>query len=330
VGGEFVVRIFAQKPTPVPMETEGNVIDKEILPALIRSKDPIQVFELKPSQSVCFDERCETINSHGFRGAEVDFSERNFFRVAIMGDSFTYGYGVDDDEILSVHLERVLKSNGNRQIQVLNFGIGGYNSAQVARLLRNKVIAFNPDIVIYNYFPNDAELYRQEGNPLLYECASMFSWKRPILKALVSSHLVEFISRRIGLRHMTRHGQDENYWNFIHHPLWPGWWVVKQAFEEMKKTTEEAGIRFSVVLLPFDDMPIQSKRALRKIIGLCERLDIPVIDISGSFVGISSYDGLWTSVGPPHYSNRGNKLVAEVIFKKLAERSLIEKTSNSN
>lgn len=330
VCAELVVRLFAQKPTPVLMETEGKVIDEDIVPGLTKSKDPIQLFELRPSQSVCFEERCETINGHGFRGVEVDLRDRNPFRIAVLGDSFTYGYGVDDHETLPVHLERILNANGKRGIQVLNFGIGGYNSVQVARLIRNKVIAFNPNIVIYNYFPNDAELYRQEGNPLLYECASMFSWKRPVFKTLASSHLVEFIARRIGLRHVTRHGQDPNYWNLIHHPFWPGWWVVKLALEEMKKTTEEAGIPFCVVLLPYDDLPSQSKKEnIGRIIELCERLDIPVIDISGCFVDVRSYDGLWTSVGPPHYSNRGNKLVAEEILKKLAERSLIQRAPNS-
>ena len=308
---------FGYQPERMFPQTEGSVIDGKIEPGLIGVQDPIQIFELNPSQTVCAKERCETINKYGFRGTGAKPINTDVFRIAMVGDSFTYGYGVDDHETLPVHMEHVLNSKGKEQFQVFNFGIAGYNTAQTYRLLVNKVIPFKPHVVIYNYFPNDPELYRKEGNPLLYECASMFSWKRPVLKTLVGSHLVEFISRRIGLRHKAHHGQDENYWNLVHHPLWPGWWVIEQAFKGMKKTTEEAGIRFCVVLLPYDDMPNQSKKVFHNTIELCERLGIPAIDISGCFVGISLHDELWTTVGPPHYSNYGNKIVAKSIVDQL-------------
>ncbi len=316
---------FYDKPDLMPFEFEAKakVCDGIIHPTLKMVKDPIQLYELKANQHICIENRCETINKYGFRGANNDldrYNDENSIRIAMLGDSFTYGYGVGDTETLPMHLEGFLNFASNKHILVLNFGISGYNSAQIARLLQNKVMSFRPHIVIYNYFPNDPEFWEQE-NPSYYMCASMFSWKQPILKILVGSRLVEFIWRRIGMKYFADHGQDNGYWILIHHALCPGWWITKQSIKEMKKITQEAGIFFCVSLLAYDDTPFNEKsETLGKVDALCKSLNIPVINNSNCFVGNNkSYEKLWTTIGPPHYSNLGNRLIAEHISQQLVE-----------
>src|SRR4051812_26327091 len=54
-------------------------------------------------------ERGATVNAMGFRGAAFAEPKRpGGYRIAVVGDSFTFGVGVGDDETLPAHLQREL------------------------------------------------------------------------------------------------------------------------------------------------------------------------------------------------------------------------------
>jgi hypothetical protein len=66
-----------------------------------------------------------TNNSLGFRGArEYGPKKPGAFRILLLGDSFTYGIGVNDDQTFAVHLEHYLREN-QLAAEVINAGNGG-------------------------------------------------------------------------------------------------------------------------------------------------------------------------------------------------------------
>jgi lysophospholipase L1-like esterase len=71
-------------------------------------------------------------------------------RIAFLGSSVVMGYGVKDDETMTRQLEQMLnaRSDGVRY-EVLNFGSGRYYAIHRRLLLEDKVLAFNPDLVVY-------------------------------------------------------------------------------------------------------------------------------------------------------------------------------------
>lgn len=91
-------------------------------------------------------------NSLGFRDEEwsVDGPE-NGFRIAVLGDSFVAAVEVDDDErfteLMAERLADAAVFDG-RSIEVMNFGVGGYGTAQELIVWRNEVRQFAPDMVI--------------------------------------------------------------------------------------------------------------------------------------------------------------------------------------
>ena len=85
------------------------------------------------------------INDQGMRDAPV-VRERapgpgRKKRIAVLGDSFTWGIGVADEDRFTERLER------DRGVEVLNFGVSGYAPVQYS-LMIDDVLAFRPEVVV--------------------------------------------------------------------------------------------------------------------------------------------------------------------------------------
>ena len=93
----------------------------------------------------CFDVVYKT-NSLGLRGAELKIDAT--YRIALLGDSFVEGFGVNNNQTFS-HL---LDSISGKDIEVLNFGTsGGFGTVNELALYENFARHFSPDLVILFY-----------------------------------------------------------------------------------------------------------------------------------------------------------------------------------
>ncbi len=94
-------------------------------------------------------------NHLGFREREFDpVPVPGTYRIAVVGDSFTWGQGVDEPDRLTNRLERALRHEGITA-EVLNFGQPGAN---LQRNLENLQIALDsarPDFVLLQWLDND-------------------------------------------------------------------------------------------------------------------------------------------------------------------------------
>jgi hypothetical protein len=92
------------------------------------------------------------INSAGLRDRErPKIKPSNTLRVAILGDSYAEALQVSIDDTFWAVLERELAKCPfirGRQVEVLNFGVSGYGTAQELMTLRHKVWNYSPDIVL--------------------------------------------------------------------------------------------------------------------------------------------------------------------------------------
>lgn len=95
------------------------------------------------------------INSHGMRDRSRQVTKpENTFRVALLGDSFVEALQMPLEETLGAQLEKKLASCaafGQKQIEVLNFGVSGYGTVQELLQLKHRVSNFHPDLVIVGF-----------------------------------------------------------------------------------------------------------------------------------------------------------------------------------
>ncbi len=128
---------------------------------IVRSANSRLLFELRPGASVQAEVRYE-VNGLGLRGPEVaEAKPPGVMRIAVVGDSIAFGYWIEEKDAFPRVLEGLLGGPG--QVQVLNFGVPGYNLAQDVEMVRSRVLALAPDIVVVGVCLNDLE------GPMSYE-----------------------------------------------------------------------------------------------------------------------------------------------------------------
>ncbi|HVS19503.1 MAG TPA: hypothetical protein VMT18_12935, partial [Planctomycetota bacterium] len=87
--------------------------------------------ELRPGFETHYRGFAASINAAGFRGPPVTPRRAGELRVALVGDSFTFGNGVSFEDTLGQALAAELGRLG-REAVVFNCGVPGYNAEQVA------------------------------------------------------------------------------------------------------------------------------------------------------------------------------------------------------
>jgi hypothetical protein len=92
------------------------------------------------------------INSDGLRDREhVKVKPAGTVRIAVLGDSFAEAMHVPMEQTFWFLLERRLQecnAFSGKQVEVINFGVSGYATAQELMTLREKVWDYSPDLVL--------------------------------------------------------------------------------------------------------------------------------------------------------------------------------------
>ncbi|MBI4846587.1 MAG: hypothetical protein HY810_09015 [Candidatus Omnitrophica bacterium] len=81
------------------------------------------------------------------------------YTIVCLGDSFTYGWGLDRDKTYPAQLEKMIKADTGMfpEVSVINLGVPGTNSSQVLQTIQGLLKqAIKPDMVIILVGANDA------------------------------------------------------------------------------------------------------------------------------------------------------------------------------
>ena len=213
------------------------------------------------SNRIGFSNRTFSINSHGYRGPEIE-RQTEGLTVACLGDSGTFGVWIDDEEGeprvrfdgYVDELRRIGKSRGISQ--VINAGVVGYTTSNSLRQFVTRLAQLEPDIVTVRLGVND---HRANGNPS--RRLSEPSWPR-LFYALSDSQLFG-----IGLRAYRSVPA-------FHTPPWTSRWVKPPEFpRNLVRIIEE--VQKSGAKLLFVDTP------LRPLDWGQEKVPDPMIETTG-------------------------------------------------
>lgn len=143
--------------TVLLMALADRVIVGPIVPPELPIVPPLAEYRYRTSE---FSVVART-NAMGFRDREfTPRAERGTTRVLAIGDSFTYGWGVENDEVWPKVLERRLLASGVR-VEIANLGQPGGDPASYAEVAREAIPRLRPALTIVAVLQGDdlAQVY---------------------------------------------------------------------------------------------------------------------------------------------------------------------------
>jgi len=171
------------------------------------------IYTLRPNLRVRFQNVDVSTNSFGMRGPEYPTAKAdNVYRIALLGDSFVFGWGVEQQKIFSQIMETALNKHlkGKLRVEVLNFGAPGYSTFQEVNRFQEIGLQFSPDAVLVYFIDNDF------GLPFFIK-----NFNKP--EQLVSAHRIE------GLKKEARSGEAQSRSKQLHRNLNPNVSLIKLA-----------------------------------------------------------------------------------------------------
>jgi hypothetical protein len=245
--------------TAVALAVAGMILQRGQGPAVRRTAgprvaehDPLLGWSLRPLAR----ERHRTseydvavrVNAQGFR-ADREYGEvppPGVTRVVAVGDSFTYGQGVEAHEAFPALLERALPAT-----EVVNLGVAGYGTDQQLLMLQSRGWRFRPDVVVLglyatNVFRNDDPVHDHFGKPV---------FRRGPNGALVLANVpvpaagAAAVPREKSLVERSR--LLAKVWDRLEYRgFGEAWDITEGILERFAEVTRQAGARLVVVVIP--------------------------------------------------------------------------------
>lgn len=306
-----------KRPSPIPEVTMGEFVPNRTFRFLYYedigdASDPSRANHIAVAR----------INALGLRGRDFPAEKpANTWRILFIGDSFTFGEGVQDDETFASILEERLQleaANGERTYHVINAGVPGYNTKDEVLNLRAKWLDLEPDTVVLVFYLNDA--YDDNRFAALISGSAEGEFGRE-LRFESRSHLLRFLADRVFRWQMGRRITKIYEGQFFDQPEIAGhdWEGSKKALRQASELMRERGIRFAMVIFPElhalnDSHPF--KNIYRRIHAYAESLGIPVLNLFPVFEGRSDSD-LWVHVTDHHPNAEAHRVAADAIWSFL-------------
>ena len=285
------------------------------------------------------------INNQGVRGRYFPVKKpEGVKRVLILGDSNTFGYGVEEDDRFSDLLSDMLPDS----YEVMNFGVFGYATDQETLLFQRTGILYRPDIVVLGFSAGDLSDNMNSINVGYNKPFFKLEGTRMVLHNIPVprySPYMKNISRRSPVKNFFyRHSHIYRLLlkRLVSLNLYGKYSVSEMSLEEGMNVTlsiinstnmfcRTSGCRL-VVLLISNGIWIDALREVPDTrIGYytplkhnLERLGIPVIDTTDHFIhNAKKEEPAFFPNDPVHITTRGNELVAESLYEGLIHYGLV-------
>jgi len=277
-----------------------------------------------------------TIDALGYRGPAWTAPKRpGERRIACLGDSFTFGWGVEDDETWPRQLQGLLDGRpGGERWSVMNFGVPGYNTWNELRTYERVVRAHRPDVVVLGFFLNDVS--PRPAGPAHTDHGPLRWFGKTALVGFFHRHPRRRIPYFHGGTSAAEHALDELYRERsteielgpeteLGRPFWER---AMAELDELVRAVRADGVELLLVcfpgrhqLAPFErgDPHVSAPQA--HLAARAERLGVPFLDLLPAFLSASG--AAFGTEAASHPSGEGYRVSAEAILAELQARGIV-------
>ena len=312
------------------------------------SQNPDLKYELMPGASGWAWGTNIKINSQGFRGPEPMAAGYSNTRIIVLGDSIAFGHYLPEEATFSHQLQQRLISDG-RHFEVLNFGVGGYDTLQEVTLLKTRGLKYLPKLVVVAYCLNDISI----ASASLEYIERLQSQQKSLL---YKSRLAQLVSDCIGRI------RDQSWASYVNRPeifhrqyagqidaisdqetellsmmtsapkVFPFAWYgerdrvgrLRFAFRQLRDMSQEDGFSVVVMIIPWlsaDERQYPQSIAHRIVEFEAHRAGFDTMDLTGEFMRNGIENLKIKSDDPIHPNEVGHAIIANALANYVREQA---------
>src|SRR5262249_38024874 len=256
-----------------------------------------------------------SVNRNGYRDREFGPKDPNRYRIAVIGDSLTWGQGIDARERFTNLIEDAL----GPRYEVLNLGIPGHDMPQHLDVL-DQALTAQPDFILLQLFINDfetAEMERPRPHPLISDAAARGRGRSSVLYDLFS-RAWDQIQVSTGLTESYVHYLDRN----LRDPDAPNAKIAFGMLRQFLEKTKASRVGAGVVLFPMTDAmgPNGANYPVGFIHDRVREITteeaVPYLDLLPAFSTYADPRSLWVSPFDAHPNAVANTRAAQEILNR--------------
>lgn len=260
------------------------------------SEDPLLGHEHVPSSKAVLQSVEIRINADGLRGAEVKAIPAQR-RILFLGSSITLGWGIEEEKVMTSLLQKDFDDRG-MDVEVLNAGIGNYNTARYVRRFMTRLSHLEPTDIVVNYFVNDAEELPVGGGNMLLRNSQLAATVWGLVQSGLGGGIEDLVAHYQGV-------YDENS---------KGYRDMVSSLTQLAAYAQKNNIRIYFLMTPdihqLQDYPFNFIHD--KVTSLARALGFRVVDTLDVLSKYSAEE-LWAMPGDPHPNALGHRIMADSI-----------------
>jgi lysophospholipase L1-like esterase len=245
-------------------------------------------------------------NSQGLRDREFSFDRvPGKLRIVMLGDSLTVGWGVPFEQTFPKRIEQMYAEAGI-DAEVINLGVGNYNTMQEVQAFLVKGYRYQPDVVVLNYFVNDAE-------PIVPVSAPSALMRGCYACVFVAGRGDALMRRFFGRQDWTQY-----YLSLYGDGTASGWLDAKAAIGRLAEFCKASGIKLMIASLPelHDVANYRFGRVTDLVRKSADENGAAFVDVLPALAEQPSAK-LWVTPPDPHPNAYANALIAKALFEAL-------------
>lgn len=276
------------------------------------------------------------LNTLGFRDVEHSLEKKgNLTRIVIIGDSFTFGLGVEDTEKIFVRVlqKKLDEQYGVGKFEVIVLAEKGFTTTDELLVLHNTALDFNPDLIVLAFFLNDAEgAGSRIGFERLYFHHYMYPW---IVGGWLYEHSFLFYFFESRMKNVVRNlGLEEKshleYITHLYSDSNPYFERHQQHLRYFIRLAHKKGSTVVVMSIPalmdFERYPYNF--VARYIKNITESEGGYFLDLLPNYA-IYDFEKLKVSFTDGHLSELGHEATAEAL-RNFINKEVLEATANTS
>jgi lysophospholipase L1-like esterase len=245
-------------------------------------------------------------NSKGLRDREFSYDRvPGKLRVLMLGDSLTVGWGVAVEDTFSKRIERLYAAIGI-DAEVINMGVGNYNTIQEVQLFLTEGYKYQPNVVVLNFFVNDAEILAPKDPPsalmrVCYACVFLASQYDMVMR-----------------RFFGKADWAAYYLSLYEEGASKGWLDAKEAIRRLTDYCRMNGITPLIASLPelHDVANYRFQRIIDLVHQTAEQNGAAFVDVL-PYLKDQQSSKLWVTSPDPHPNAFAHQLIAQGLFDAL-------------